>query len=54
MARFEGAGKKLSDPEKWKRQQHPFDAYARLTEQTERNEFPKPPDNFRWRFYGLF
>jgi ferredoxin-nitrite reductase len=54
MARFEGAGRKLSDPEKWKREQHPFDAYARLRDQSARNEFPKPPDNFRWRFLGLF
>jgi ferredoxin-nitrite reductase len=54
MARFETAGKKLSDPEKWKREQHPFDAYARLEEQADKNEAPKPPDNFRWRFFGLF
>jgi ferredoxin-nitrite reductase len=54
MARFETAGKKLSDPEKWKREQHPFDAYARLEEQAGKDEFPKPPDNFRWRFFGLF
>ncbi|MGB8278404.1 MAG: NirA family protein [Methylovirgula sp.] len=54
MARFEAAGQKLSDPEKWKREQHPFDAYARLEEQAARDEFPKPPDNFRWRFLGLF
>jgi ferredoxin-nitrite reductase len=54
MARFEAAGKKLSDPEKWKRELHPFDAYARLKEQAAHNEFPKPADNFRWRFHGLF
>ncbi len=54
LARFEAAGKKLSDPEKWKRELHPFDAYARLEEQAARNEFPKPPDNFRWRYFGLF
>ena len=54
MARFEAEGKKLADPEKWKREQHPFDGYARLGEQAARNEYPKPPDNFRWRFYGLF
>src|SRR5579872_4418967 len=51
MARFEAEGKKLSDPEKWKREQHPFDAFARLEDQAAGNEFPKPPDNFRWRFY---
>src|SRR5262247_2641878 len=54
MARFEAEGKKLSDPEKWKREQHPFDAYARLKQQAKADSPPKPPDNFRWRFYGLF
>jgi ferredoxin-nitrite reductase len=48
------AGKKLSDQEKFKREQHPFDAYPRLQEQAAKNEFPKPADNFRWRYYGLF
>jgi ferredoxin-nitrite reductase len=48
------AGKKLSDQEKFKREQHPFDGYARLREAAARHEFPKPPDNFRWRFFGLF
>jgi ferredoxin-nitrite reductase len=48
------AGKKLSDQEKFKREQHPFDGYARLKESAARNEYPKPPDNFRWRFFGLF
>jgi ferredoxin-nitrite reductase len=47
-------GGKLSDPEKFKRDEHPFDAYERLKAQAASNEFPKPPDNFRWRFYGLF
>lgn len=50
----EASGKKLVDPEKWKREEHPFDAYARLKDQAATNEFPKPPDNFRWRYYGLF
>jgi len=45
---------KLSDPEKVKREQHPFDAYGRLKEQAASNEFPKAADNFRWRYYGLF
>ena len=54
MARFEANGQKLSDPEKWKRELHPFDAYARLEDQAARHEFPKPPDNFRWRYHGLF
>ena len=48
------AGKKLSDQEKFKRDEHPFDAYHRLQDQAAQNEFPKPADNFRWRYYGLF
>jgi ferredoxin-nitrite reductase len=48
------AGGKLSDPETFKREEHPFDAYERLKAQGQRNEYPKPPDNFRWRYYGLF
>jgi ferredoxin-nitrite reductase len=48
------AGRKLADQEKWKREEHPFDAYPRLRAQAAADEFPKPPDNFRWRYYGLF
>ncbi|MGX7741400.1 NirA family protein [Rhodopseudomonas parapalustris] len=48
------SGKKLNDQEKWKREQHPFDAYGRLKQQAKDNAAPKPPDNFRWRYYGLF
>ena len=48
------AGKKLSDQEKFKREEHPFDSYERLKEFGARNEHPRPPDNFRWRFFGLF
>jgi hypothetical protein len=48
------SGKKLTDQEKWKREQHPFDGYARLKQQAKDNAAPKPPDNFRWRYYGLF
>ena len=48
------AGKKLSDQEKFKREEHPFDSYERLKELGARDEYPKPPDNFRWRFFGLF
>ncbi len=48
------AGKKLVDQEKWKRAEHPFDAYARLKAQARTGAFPKPDDNFRWRYYGLF
>ena len=47
-------GRKLSDQEKLKREEHPFDAYARLKAQAEKNEAPKPADNFRWRYFGLF
>ena len=54
QAKVEAAGKKLSDQEKWKREEHPFDAYPRLKEQAAKDEFPKPADNFRWRYYGLF
>jgi ferredoxin-nitrite reductase len=52
--RFVAAGKKLSDQEKFKRELNPFDGYERLKAQAAANEPPKPPDNFRWRFYGLF
>jgi ferredoxin-nitrite reductase len=52
--RFLGAGKKLSDPEKFKRELHPFDGYEKLKSQAAANEPPKPDDNFRWRFFGLF
>ena len=48
------AGGKLSDPEKFKREENPFDTYERLKDLASRNEYPKPPDNFRWRFLGLF
>jgi ferredoxin-nitrite reductase len=47
-------GHKLSDQEKFKRELNPFDGYERLKEQAAGNEYPKPPDNFRWRFFGLF
>jgi ferredoxin-nitrite reductase len=48
------SGKKLSDQEKFKREQHPFDTYERLKDHAAKGEYPKPPDNFRWRFFGLF
>jgi len=48
------SGGKLADQEKFKRELHPFDAYERLKEQARDNQAPKPADNFRWRFYGLF
>jgi ferredoxin-nitrite reductase len=52
--RITKAGGKLVDQEKWKRAEHPFDAYARLKAQGESGAFPKPEDNFRWRYHGLF
>jgi ferredoxin-nitrite reductase len=48
------AGGKLSDQERFKREQNPFDTYQRLKEHAVKGEYPKPPDNFRWRYFGLF
>lgn len=48
------SGKKLVDQEKWKREEHPFDAYPRLKQQALADARPSPADNFRWRYYGLF
>ena len=48
------SGKKLADQEKFKREEHPFDAYERLKEQARTNAPPVPADNFRWRYFGLF
>ena len=52
--RFVREGKKLADQEKFKRELNPLDAYERLKEQARGNTAPTPPDNFRWRYYGLF
>lgn len=52
--RVTAAGKKLADPEKFKREEHPFDAYPRLKQQALDNAPPSTADNFRWRYYGLF
>jgi ferredoxin-nitrite reductase len=41
------SGGKLSDAEKWKRAEHPFDAYARLRSEAKAGRYPKPDDNFR-------
>ena len=54
MARFEAEGKKLSPEEKAKRDEHPFDAYARLKSESAKGQYPKGVDNFRWRFHGLY
>src|SRR5579859_2253371 len=48
------SGKKLVDQEKFKREQHPFDAYPRLKQQALDDKPPSPADNFRLRYYGLF
>ena len=34
--------------------EHPLDAYVRLKGEAEAGNYPKPPDNYRWRWYGLF
>jgi ferredoxin-nitrite reductase len=52
--RTTAAGKKLVDQEKWKRDEHPFDAYPRLRHQAAADARPSPADNFRWRYYGIF
>jgi ferredoxin-nitrite reductase len=54
QARFEAEGKKLVAEEKGKREEHAFDAYARLKEQAESGNFPKGQDIFRWKYHGLF
>ena len=54
MARVEVGGGKLAEQEKWKREEHPLDAYARLKQQAADGVYPKTADNFRWRYYGLF
>ncbi|MGE0602437.1 MAG: NirA family protein, partial [Xanthobacteraceae bacterium] len=54
QARFEAEGKKLAAEEKGKREEHAFDAYARLKEQAESGAFPKGQDVFRWKYHGLF
>ncbi|GLK81049.1 NirA family protein [Methylopila turkensis] len=54
MAAQEKAGKKLVPQEKAKREEHPFDAYARLKDLAEKGQFAKQLDDFRIRFHGLF
>jgi ferredoxin-nitrite reductase len=48
------SGRKLADQERFKREEHPFDAYPRLRQQAADNAPPSPADNFRWRYYGIF
>ena len=52
--RTTAAGKKLVDQEKWKRSEHPLEAYGRLRDEALTGAKPKPEDNFRWRYHGLF
>src|SRR3954454_2085704 len=40
------SGNKLADQEKFKREEHPFDAYPRLRQQALDNAPPSPADNF--------
>src|SRR5438270_6971107 len=54
QAKVTASGKKLADQEKFKREEHPFDAYPRLKQQALDNAPPSPADNFRWRYFGLF
>lgn len=54
QARQVAAGGKLAEQEKWKAAEHPFDAYARFKQQAGAGLYPKPDDNFRWRYHGLF
>ena len=54
QARTEAEGKKLTDQEKFKRDEHPLDAYRRLKLEASSGTYPKPPDNYRWRWHGLF
>lgn len=48
------SGGKLADQEKWKRAENPLDAYPRFRTQAKSGAYPKPDDNFRWRYHGLF
>lgn len=54
MARQEAAGKKLVAQEKAKRDEHPFDFYARFKAMAAEGKFAKSLDDFRVRFHGLF
>ncbi len=54
QAKTVASGGRLVDQEKWKAAEHPFDAYARFKAQAKAGTYPKPEDNFRWRYHGLF
>ncbi|RVU17766.1 NirA family protein [Methylobacterium oryzihabitans] len=48
------AGGKLAEQEKWKRAENPFEGHNRLITEAATGKAPKPEDNFRWRYHGLF
>ncbi len=52
--RTTASGGKLVDQEKWKRADPPFEAYGRMKAEALAGAKPKPADNFRWRYHGLF
>ncbi len=52
--RVVAAGGKLVAEETAKRDEHPFDMYARMKRSAREGAFPKGVDIFRWKFYGLF
>ncbi|MGN7124012.1 NirA family protein [Methylorubrum thiocyanatum] len=47
-------GGKLCEQEKWKRAENPFDGHNRLKAEAATGKQPKPEDNFRWRYHGMF
>ena len=47
-------GGKLCEQEKWKRAESPFDGHNRLIVDAAAGKAPKPEDNFRWRYHGMF
>src|SRR5256885_538165 len=51
--RVTAAGGKLAEQEKFKREQHPFDAYDRLKEQAGKEEAPEPSRKFHRRLYWV-
>ena len=48
------AGGKLCEQEKWKRAENPFEGHNRLITEAATGKAPKPEDNFRWRYHGMF
>ena len=52
--RFVALSKNLVAEEKAKRDEHPFDIYARMKKAARDDQYPKGVDVFRWKFHGLF